>query len=179
MGRRFLLLTNNSRVNYLFNQPYLNVRQERWLSFLREFDFEVRHIKGKENKAADALRRRIHGLFEINISRAESDLEERIRTAGNDDEKYTKITEELSNNIANSNKPDLSINDKGLLRFKNRLYIPNSAGLKLTILDEVHKKLYSGHLGYQKMITTLRKLFYWPNMKREIEEYLARCQYCQ
>jgi hypothetical protein len=87
MGRRFLLLTNNSRVNYLFNQPYLNVRQERWLSFLREFDFEVRHIKGKENKTADALRRRIHGLFEINISRAESDLEERIRTAGNDDEK--------------------------------------------------------------------------------------------
>jgi hypothetical protein len=49
---------------------------------LREFDLEVRHIKGKENKVADALRRRIHLLFEINISREESDMEQRIRMRG-------------------------------------------------------------------------------------------------
>jgi hypothetical protein len=29
------------------------------------------------------------------------------------------------------------------------------------------------------MITTLRKLFYWHNMKGEKIEYLARCQDCQ
>jgi hypothetical protein len=29
------------------------------------------------------------------------------------------------------------------------------------------------------MITTLRKLFYWPSMKGETIEYLARCQDCQ
>jgi hypothetical protein len=63
MGRRFLLLVDNSSVKYLFSQPDLNARQERWLSFLREFDFEVRYIKGKENKVVDALRRRVHGLF--------------------------------------------------------------------------------------------------------------------
>jgi hypothetical protein len=63
MGRRFLLLADNSSVKYLFSQPDLNARQARWLSFLREFDFEVRHIKGKENKVVDALRRRVHGLF--------------------------------------------------------------------------------------------------------------------
>jgi hypothetical protein len=61
-----------------------------WLAFLSEFDFEVRHIKGKENKVVDALSRRVHGLFEINISREESDLEQRIKTAGNNDENYTK-----------------------------------------------------------------------------------------
>jgi hypothetical protein len=71
---------------------------------------------------------------------------------------------------------DLSIDKKGLLRFKNKLYLPDSVELKLTVLDEVHKKPYSGHPGYHKMITTLRKLFYWPNMKDEIAEYLARCQ---
>jgi hypothetical protein len=43
----------------------------------------------------------------------------------------------------------------------------------------VHKKPYSSHPGYEKTITTLRKLFYWPNMKGEIAEYLARCQNCQ
>jgi hypothetical protein len=179
MGKKFLLLTDNSRVKYLFNQPDLNSRQGRWLVFLSEFDFKVRHIKGKENKVEDALSRRIHGLFEMNFSRVESDLEQRIRTTGINDENYTKIMVELPNSTANSDKSDLSIDKKGLLRFKNRLYIPDSTELKLTVLDEVHKKPYSGHPGYQKTIPALRKLFYWPNMKGEIEEYLARCQGCQ
>jgi hypothetical protein len=91
MGRKFLLLTDNSGVKYMFNQPNLNARQARWLSFLSEFDFEVRHIKGEENKVADALSHIIHGLFEINISRAESDLEQRIRVEGINDGIYTKI----------------------------------------------------------------------------------------
>ena len=39
----------------MFTQLGINVRQERWMAFLREFDFEVKHIKGKENKVADAL----------------------------------------------------------------------------------------------------------------------------
>jgi hypothetical protein len=150
MGRKFLLLMDNSRVKYLFNQPDLNARQARWLAFLSKFDFKVRHIKGKENKVADALSRRIHGLFEINISRAESDLEQRIRTGGINDGNYTKIMVEFQNSIANLYKPDISIDKKGLLRFKNRLYIPDSKDLKLTILDEVHKKPYYGHPGYQK-----------------------------
>jgi hypothetical protein len=167
MGKKFLLLTDNSGAKYLFNQPDLNARQARWLAFLSEFDFEVRHIKGKENKVADALRRRVHGLFEVNISRTESDLEQRIRTTSINDENYTKVMEEFQNSIANSDKPYLSIDKKGLLRFENRLYMPDSAELKLIVVDEVHKKPYSGHPGYQKTITTLRKLFYWPNMKGE------------
>jgi hypothetical protein len=75
MGRKFLLLTNNSGVKFMFSQPDLNARQARWLAFLSKFNFEVRHIKGKENKVVDALSRRVHGLFEINASGSESNLE--------------------------------------------------------------------------------------------------------
>jgi hypothetical protein len=75
MGRRFVLLADNNGVKFLFSQPDLSARKERWIAFLSKFDFEVRHIKGKENKVADALSRTFHGLFEINISRAESDPE--------------------------------------------------------------------------------------------------------
>jgi len=50
-----MLLTDNSGVKHLFSQQDLNARQARWLAFLSEFDFEIRHIKGKENKVTDAL----------------------------------------------------------------------------------------------------------------------------
>ena len=109
-------------------------------TFMSEFDFEVRDIKDKENKVADSLSRRVHGLFEININREESDLEQRIRTTSINDENYANMMEELQNSTANSDKPDLSIDKKGLLWFKNKLYILDSTKLKLTVLDEVHKK---------------------------------------
>ena len=140
MGRKFLLLTDNSKVKYLFSQRDINARQARWLSFLSEFDFEVRHIMGKENKVADALRRRVHGLFEININRVEGDLEQRIRMTGINDENYTKIMSELQNNTTISEEPYLSIDEKGPSQFKNSLYIPDSTELKLIILDEFHRK---------------------------------------
>ena len=91
MGKRFELRIDHNGMKYLFDQPNLNARQSRWLEFLSEYDFDIKHIKGKENKVADALSRRVHGLFEINISRAESDLEQSIRISGINDKNYTKM----------------------------------------------------------------------------------------
>ena len=47
MGKRFELKTNHCGLKYLFDQPTLNGRKPRWLEFLCEFDFEIKHIKGK------------------------------------------------------------------------------------------------------------------------------------
>ena len=57
VGRKFLLLTDNIGLKYLFDQKTLNERQARWLTILSEYDFEIKHIKGKKNIVADALRR--------------------------------------------------------------------------------------------------------------------------
>ena len=59
--------------------------------------------------------------------------------------------------------------------YKNRLYIPNVPKIKLLILNEIHKTPYSGHPSYQKTITMLQKDYFWPNMKNELAEYIAKC----
>ena len=59
------------------------------------------------------------------------------------------------------------------------MYVPNVPKVKLLILDEIHKTPYLGHPGYQKTITMLRKEYFWPNMKTELVEYIARCFECQ
>ena len=55
MGRNFLLKTKIMCLKYLFDQPDLNARKAGWLTFLSEYHFELKHIKGKENKVVDAL----------------------------------------------------------------------------------------------------------------------------
>ena len=83
-------------------------------------------------------------------------------------------------------KQRVQLERKGLLLYKDRLYIPNVPKIKLLILNEFHKTPYSGHLGYQKTITMLRKDYFWPNMKNELVEYITttfrpkiRRQYCR
>jgi hypothetical protein len=47
LGRIFVLMTDHSGLRYMFDQPKLNARQARWMALLSEFDFEIKHIKGK------------------------------------------------------------------------------------------------------------------------------------
>jgi hypothetical protein len=68
MGRRFELRTDHKGLKYLFDHTTLNVRKSRWLEFLCEDDFDIRHIKGNKNKVVDALRRRVHEFHAIAIS---------------------------------------------------------------------------------------------------------------
>lgn len=57
LGKRFELIIDHISVKYLSSQPSLNSRQARWMEFSCEFDFEIKHIKGKENKVVDVLRK--------------------------------------------------------------------------------------------------------------------------
>lgn len=72
-------------MNYLFDQPNLNARQRIWLEFLSENDFDIKHIKGKENKVVDALRKRVHELRAIAISMYQTDVKSKIIEAANAD----------------------------------------------------------------------------------------------
>ena len=86
IGRIFLLMSYNIILKYLFDQHNLNARQARWLSFLSEYDFEIKHIKGKENKVANDLIR--HANLLCASSNYESDLGNQILSTGNSDGEY-------------------------------------------------------------------------------------------
>ena len=74
MGRKLELRSYHCDLKYLLDQPTLNARQARWLEFLCEFDFGIKHIKGKENKVVDALSRKVHEMHVLSLSIFQSDL---------------------------------------------------------------------------------------------------------
>jgi hypothetical protein len=47
------------------------------------------------------------------------------------------------------------------------------------IFHEMHTVPYAGHPGYQKTVATIKSHYFWPGMKREIAEYIARCMECK
>ena len=86
IGRKFTLMTDNKGLKYLLDQPNLNARQARWLDFLSEYNFEIQHIKGKDNKVADALSINAKLNFTTAISTYTAYLEEQLEVGIEQDE---------------------------------------------------------------------------------------------
>lgn len=47
LGKKFLLWTDHSSLTNFFNQSSLNDWQAKWTTFLSDFDFDMKHLKGK------------------------------------------------------------------------------------------------------------------------------------
>jgi hypothetical protein len=42
------------------------------------------------------------------------------------------------------------------------------------ILKEMHNVPYAGHPGYQKIVSSIKRHYYWPDMKGDIVEHIAK-----
>lgn len=73
---------------------------------------------------------------------------------------------------------DFRIDENGIMRCHDRVYVPDVSDLRKRILDEGHHSGLSIHPGANKMYQDLRKLFWWPGMKKEIAEFVYSCLIC-
>ncbi|WVZ93458.1 LOW QUALITY PROTEIN: hypothetical protein U9M48_039436, partial [Paspalum notatum var. saurae] len=72
-----------------------------------------------------------------------------------------------------------TLDDQGVLWFKNRLVVPKDMELRKRILDEAHTSMFTMHPGSNKMYQDLKQKFWWTRMKREIATYVSECDVCQ
>jgi hypothetical protein len=95
LGRIFILMTDHCGLRHLFDQPKLNARKARWMTILSEFDFETKHIKGKENRVVDALSRSMKMIHMKAVNTYEMDARERVRNSQETDAFFKTITSYL------------------------------------------------------------------------------------
>ena len=56
-----------------------------------------------------------------------------------------------------------------------RLYIPKH--LKGAVIRQYHD--WNGHMGIDKTFEAIKQKYYWPNLYKELYEYISRCVTCQ
>src|SRR3954470_13694708 len=54
------IYTDHQILKYLFTQPDLNLRQQRWLETIADFNMDTHYTPGKANVMADALSRKAY-----------------------------------------------------------------------------------------------------------------------
>ena len=76
-GSKFELFSDRKSLKYLFSQKELNMRQRRWLEFLKDYDFELSYHPDKANVVADTLSRKSLHISALMVR--EMDLLEQFR----------------------------------------------------------------------------------------------------
>ncbi|KAL0291382.1 UNVERIFIED_CONTAM: Transposon Ty3-G Gag-Pol polyprotein [Sesamum angustifolium] len=57
--------------------------------------------------------------------------------------------------------------------------VPNVEELRTEIMHEAHYAPYAMHPGSTKMYRDLRPYYWWPTMKKDVVDFVARCLTCQ
>jgi hypothetical protein len=60
IGKICEVYSDHKSLKYIFTQPDLNLRQQRWLELIKDYDLGINYHPGKANVMADALSRRCH-----------------------------------------------------------------------------------------------------------------------
>lgn len=170
----------------------LNRRQVRWAEKIAAYNLIITYRKGTENARADALSRRQdytgkpterprailrktqqgleynHELLATISVVEDTTLEERIKDAYAKDERAQAVLKEPTTDFL----PDY----QGLLRYKGLVYIPASMTRQFT--TEQHSLPAQGHQGIDRTLERLSRDYYFPRMRKVVEEVVTECDLC-
>lgn len=65
LGQEFIVETNQQSLKYLLDQHVGTPAQQKWLTKLLGYDFEIHYKKGKENCVANVLSKKYEGELSI------------------------------------------------------------------------------------------------------------------
>lgn len=164
LGRHFKVHTDQKSLRFLADQRLVGEEQQKWVTKLMGFDFEIKYKSGKENSAADALSRQMQCMMLTTIHCPMWDgLDEEVQA----DQKLRSVVQDLLG------QPDARRGyqlKKDRLFYKDRIVLPKHSPQIPTILHEFHDSAVGGHLG---------NLVFWEGMKKDIQAYVQECEVCQ
>ncbi|GAB1867938.1 RNA-directed DNA polymerase [Camponotus japonicus] len=194
-GYRFTVITDHSSLRWLHNLKNPTGRLARWALELLEYDYEVIHRKGALHHVPDALSR----MFETDST------EDTVLAATNSAHVTTAIdTVDLTNTTdewyRKRYKDVITTPEKytqwkvieGRLYFLRpkrvvseivedldrwKLVIPQE--YRKEVLRESHDMPQAGHLGTEKTYQRVAVSYFWPNLFRDVTDYIRQCDLCQ
>jgi hypothetical protein len=144
LGQCFQIKTDHQSLKYFLEQRISSPEQQKWVTKLFGYDYEIIYKKGKDNVVADALSRKYEdegSLFSLSF--IVPDWLQAVRQEWLQDPKSLHLIQQLQSNAPAS--PGYSwLHDE--LRYKGHLYLSKQSKLKSTVLSELHATPTSGAL---------------------------------
>ena len=117
---------------------------------------------------------------------ANESLQTQWAAARQSDQQYRKVSEALKRKDARL-PPELGvklslsecdIDDRGFLRFRARVWIPDSEPLRTAIIQNSHDSHLSGHPGRDGTLALISRRFFWPGQSQMVRQFIRNCDVC-
>ena len=201
LGKNFMIETDHKPLVPLLGTKHLDDLPPRVLRFrlrLSRFEYDIKHVPGKQLYTADTLSRapistsesyNLHEeadlLMQISIDHlpASSQRIDEIKTAQASDTVCSTLISYCENgwpkkhSLSLQLKPywkwqgQLSTHNK-LLLYGTRIVIP------LSMQPEILHKLHNGHQGIQRCRLRAKTSVWWPGISKQISDVIEKCAIC-
>jgi hypothetical protein len=163
LGQRFQIKTGHQSLKYFLKQCISSPEQQKWVTKLFGYDYEIIYKKGKDNVVANALSRKYEDEGSIfSLSFIVPDWLQAIRQEWIQDPKSSQLIHQLQSKAPASPRYSWLHEE---LRYKGRSYLSKQSNLKSTVLSELHATPTAGHSGFTKTYDMVKHSFLWDGMK--------------
>ncbi len=155
---------------------------------LQEYNFVLKHIAGNKNARADALSRRP----DYNTGEEDNDnvvvLPSHVFIRLASDNPIEEIDTRSKINISNLENEETIRKWANMYQLhqehntwwkEDTLVVAGNNNLKRGVISTFHDPPYRGHPGIGNTIALLKQNYWWPNLKKDVEEYVKGCATCQ
>ena len=173
MGSFTTAYTDSTFLKYISTMKNPSPRVVRWLSDLALFNYELKHIPGSTNTAADALSRPDD---EATLCVFHLDLDMSWEPAYREDpDVYPLYFAPAEDNAGAMLQPHEW--HHGRFWVDDRIVVPRTK--VASVLEQYHDQLVAGHWGIPKTVEIIKRRFTFPCIRQAVLQHVRTCQACQ
>ena len=181
-----VVLTDHANLTFWKNPKSVNRRVARWFAILQDYNLQIKHVPGKLHAAADMLSRP-PSEDKGEKDNADLTLLPPQMFIGATDSPWDHLLQDITE-AQDRHHPLMKDweqsrgvvrDDQGTYVKDGKIVIPPDESLKRRILRRNHDTPTRGHPGRDRTTDLLERHFWWPGLRKWMEEYVRGCATCQ
>ena len=173
----FLIHTDHCSLAHLEDQRLHTPWQQKVFTKLLGLQFSIKYKKGVENRVADALSRCPNPTSSLlAISQAQPVWLQAIVDLYHRNTEAQELLTKLA--VCSGQDGQYTLRD-GLIRYKNRLWVPADKDFTTKLIEAIHASPVGGHSGVPVTVSRLKNLFFWKGMTQQVHQFVQACLICQ
>jgi hypothetical protein len=165
VGEKFVVRIDHNNHKCFLDQKDLNERQQKWVSKIQAYDFNIEFFKGNNNSVADALSKRplVHAMIDISV-----------------DWKAHLLVEYSKKFFFCEVRDGLVIDDNlwimdDIIYYKGQILLVPESTFKTKVLQVFHDSPVPGHQGFIKTYRQVWERFSWKGLKKYVMSHIKEC----